>query len=106
MLQIRVEEDEQEIWMTLQGCVAGPEVAELNRAWAELAPRLQNRQLSIDLRTVTHSDEAGVQALGQIYARTKARLLTRTPWSEALALEILYGQENGVLVDAGEWMGY
>ena len=55
---------------------------------------------------MTHSDEAGLQALGQIYTRTKARLLTRTPWSEVLALEILYGQENGLLVDAGEWMGY
>jgi hypothetical protein len=102
MLRIRIEEDDQEVWMLLQGQIVGPEVDGLNQAWAELAPRLQDRRAVIDLRTVTGSDKAGEQMLGEIYAQTKATLLTRTPWSQYLALEIMYGREDGVLALAGE----
>jgi anti-anti-sigma regulatory factor len=102
MLRIRIEESEEEIGMTLHGRIAGPEVTELNRAWAEMAPRLREKHLWIDLRTVTHSDAAGKQVLGEIYAQTKARLLTRTLWSEYLALEIMYGREDGVFANACE----
>ena len=88
--------------MTLQGQVAGPGVLELNRAWAEMAPRLHGKRLLIDLRTVTHSDAAGKRVLGEIYAGTKAKLLTLTLWSEYLALEIMYGREDGVFGQACE----
>jgi anti-anti-sigma regulatory factor len=102
MLQIRIDEGADEIRMTLQGQVAGPQVPELNRAWAEVAPRLHEKQLSIDLGTVTHSDAAGIQVLVDIYERTRAKLLTMSLWSEYLALEIMYGREDGVLANACE----
>jgi anti-anti-sigma regulatory factor len=102
MLDITIEEYEQEIWISLKGCMAGPDVSELNQAWAQLEPRLAGRNVAIDLRGVTQSDKAGVQALGEIYTRTRARLLTEI--SDYLALEIMYGQEDGVLMDTREWV--
>ncbi len=102
MLQIMIEEGDGEILITLAGCVAGPNVGDLFRVWAELAPQLRGRRVSIDLHGVTQWDPAGVQALGGIYTRTKARLLTDI--SDCLALEIMYGQVDGVLVDASEWV--
>ncbi len=91
MLRIKLDENEDEIGMTLEGRIAGPAVTELNRAWEEMAPRLTEKHLWIDLRRVIHSDTAGKQVLGAIYARTHARFLTRTLWSESLALEIMQG---------------
>ena len=102
MLQIKIDEVADEIPMTLQGQIAGPEVSELNRAWAEVAPRLHKKRLAIDLGTVTHSDAAGIQMLVEIYQRTDARLLTMSLWSEYLALEIMYGREDHVLAHACE----
>jgi len=102
MLNIRIDESADEIRMTLQGQIAGPEVPELNRAWAEVAPRLHQKRLAIDLGTVTHSDPTGMQALIEIYDRTRARLLTMSLWSEYLALEIMYGREDHVLSHACE----
>ena len=103
MLQITVEEDNREVWIRLDGSVAGMDVADLCRAWAEVAPRRGTRQVKIDLRGVTESDNAGVQILGEMYSRTNARLMAGT-LSECLALEVMYGQEDGILVDASEWL--
>jgi hypothetical protein len=89
MLRINFDESEDEIGMTLEGRIAGPAVTELNRAWEEIAPRLAERHLWIDLRRVIHSDSAGKQALGLIYAQTHAKFLTRTFWSKSLAQEIM-----------------
>ena len=103
MLLITIEEDDREVWMTLEGCVSGTHVSDLCRAWAEVAPRRGAREVKIDLRGVTESDDAGVLALGDIYARTNAKLLAGT-LTECLALEVMYGQENGVLIEASEWL--
>jgi ABC-type transporter Mla MlaB component len=103
MLQITIEEDSRAVGITLDGSVAGMDVADLCRAWAELAPRRGTRQLKIDLRGVTESDTAGVLVLGEIYSRTNAKLMAGT-LSECLALDVMYGQENGVLIDACEWL--
>ena len=91
MLRIKFDENEEEIGLTLEGRIAGPAVTELNRAWEEMAPRLTGKHLWIDLRRVLHSDSAGKQTLHEIYTRTHAKLITRTEWSEFLALEIMWG---------------
>ncbi len=87
-LRITFQEDEKTVEIRLEGRVAGPWVAELNRFWAETAPRLSNRGLSLDLRNVVYSDAAGKQVLREIYAQTQARLVTSTPWTQYLAEEI------------------
>jgi ABC-type transporter Mla MlaB component len=104
MLEIRVEEDDWQICIALLGCVSGVHVADVYRAWAELAPRRGNRQVRIDLSEVTESDKAAVVALGNIYNLTNAKLRVGTPESEILELEVMYGQDDGVLIRAHEWI--
>ena len=87
-LRISLQETERAIEITLEGRVAGPWVAELSRVWVETAPRLDSRNLILDLRNVTYADDAGTGALRAIYAQTHARLFAGTPWTEYLAEEI------------------
>ncbi len=74
--------------MTLEGRVTGPWVAELKRAWVDLAPRLKDRTLSIDLRNVIYADASGKQVLREIYGQTHAKLIASSPWAQYLAEEI------------------
>ncbi len=87
-LKITIQENDTSVEITLEGRVAGPWVVELDNAWKEIAPRLSNRRLSIDLRNVIYSDPKGKQVLREIYAQTHATLVTSTPWTEYLAQEI------------------
>ena len=87
-LRITIRENESEAEITLEGRLAGPWVVELSKAWRETAPRLGSRKVSLDLRDVTYSDEAGKQVLREIVAQTKAELVTSTPLTKYLAQEI------------------
>jgi len=87
-LRITIEEDENVMELKLEGRVAGPWAAELNRFWVEEAPRLASRKLSLDLRNVTYADADGTKALRDIYSRTNAELVTSTPWTQFLAEQI------------------
>lgn len=89
-LKITIQNDEKEVSITLEGRVAGPWVAELNRVWVDLAPQLKNRTLSIDLRNVIYADASGKQVLREIYAQTHARLIASSPWAQFLAEEIMH----------------
>jgi hypothetical protein len=87
-LRITVEENGEEMLIKLEGRVAGPWVAELDRLWAQASPTLSSRQLSLDLRETTYADADGVRALQTIYSQTKAAILTSTPWTQYLAEEV------------------
>lgn len=91
-LKITIQNSEKEIEITLEGRVAGPWVAELNRVWVETAPQLGDRTLSIDLRNVTYADAPGKQLLREIYSQTHARLVASSPWAQYLAEEITQSQ--------------
>jgi anti-anti-sigma regulatory factor len=88
MLRISIHEDDRSIGFKLMGRLAGPWVAELNRAWLETAARLEGRTLKLDLRDLTYSDSDGKRALKDIFTRTGAELITSSFWSEHLANEI------------------
>ena len=88
MLRITVQESDHTISMRLEGRVAGPWLAELSRAWDETAPRLGEKKFEIDLHNVTYSDAAGKELLRNIYAQSKAELITRSPLTQYLAEEI------------------
>ncbi len=88
MLRITINESESAIGMRLEGRVAGMWLSELSRAWAETAPRLGKKKLSIDLHNVTYADAGGKQTLREIYAQTGAELITGTLWAQYLADEI------------------
>jgi ABC-type transporter Mla MlaB component len=106
MLAIRVEEDDREICIALAGGVGEMDSSELLHAWEAVAQRRGQRQVRIDLHAVTHSDKTGARALSNIYAQTNARLMVGygTPEAEILALEVMYGQEDGPLFHEREWM--
>lgn len=74
--------------LKLEGRVAGPWAAELNRFCVEEISRLSSKKLSLDLRSVTYADADGTKALRDIYTRTHAEFVTGTPWTEFLAEQI------------------
>jgi hypothetical protein len=87
-LRISLEQKESAAKVTLEGRVAGPWVAELDRFWEATAPLLASKQLSIDLRNVTYADAGGKQVLSAIHAQTGATLVASTPFTRQLAAEI------------------
>lgn len=89
MLRITIDETSEAIAIRLDGRVTGPWAAELNKAWAEAAPRRGTKKVSLDLRNVTFMDEKGKLVLGAIHAETAAELIAGTPWTRFLAEEIV-----------------
>ncbi len=72
----------------MEGRVAGPWVAELARAWTEVTPRLGQKKLSIDVRSVTFADAEGTAELRAIVAQSNAEVIASSPWTQYLADEI------------------
>jgi anti-anti-sigma regulatory factor len=88
MLRITIEQSAKATLIILEGRITGSWTAELGRTWAELAPTMGTRKLSIDLRNTTYADASGIQALKDIYLQTAAELVTSSPWTEYLAEKI------------------
>ena len=88
MLRITVDENPDAMIIKLEGRLAGPWAAELDRLWEETAPSLAERKLSLDLRETTFADAGGIRILRAIYSQTGAAILTGTPWTQYLAEEV------------------
>lgn len=88
MLRIAIQENDETVVIKLDGRIVWPWVAELSHVWAETAPRLSSRKLSLDVRNVTYMDADGKRALADIYALTSAEFVANTPWTRYLAEEI------------------
>jgi hypothetical protein len=71
--------------ITIEGKIAGPNVAELDRAWRELEPALGEKKLSVDLCGVTFMDGKAKQLLAEIYAKTQAAFIADTPLTKYFA---------------------
>jgi hypothetical protein len=87
-LRISVDQNSARIGITLEGRVAGPWAAELDRTWAELAPSVGSRKVLLDLCNTTYADFAGIRVLRAIYGGTSAEIVTSSPWTKYLAEEI------------------
>jgi hypothetical protein len=87
-LKITIQDQGETIEIKLEGRVVGPWVAELRRVWAETAPQLGMKSLSIDIQQVTYADAGGKEALREIYTQTHATLIASSPWAQYLAEEI------------------
>lgn len=72
----------------LEGRIAGPWAAELDRLWEETKPTLNARKLALDLRDTTFADAGGIRMLRAIFSQTQAAILTSTPWTQYLADEV------------------
>jgi anti-anti-sigma regulatory factor len=88
MLRITVQENSNGMTLKLEGRLAGPWAAELDRLWEETAPSLAERKLSLDLRETTYADAGGIRVLKAIYSQTGAAILAGTPWTQYLAEEV------------------
>jgi hypothetical protein len=97
-LRITIQEHATEMVIKLEGRIAGPWAAELDRLWVETKPNLDARKLVLDLRDTTFADAGGIRALRAIYFQTKAVILTSTPWTQYLAGEVT--RENLQTLDA------
>jgi hypothetical protein len=81
----------------IEGKVAGANVAELDRAWRELAPALGEKILSVDLCDVTFMDGQAKNLLAEIYAKTQAAFIANTPLTKYFAQQARQSSrsENG-----------
>ena len=93
-LRISIQENDTLIGFTLVGRLAGPWVAELERAWKEVATRLEGKKLSLDVRDLTYSDAGGKQVLREMFKRSRAEFITHSDWSHHLADEIRNSNGN------------
>jgi anti-anti-sigma regulatory factor len=93
-LRITVEANEETMVVKLEGRIAGPWVAELDRLWAQTSPSLASRRVSLDLRETTYADAGGIRVLRAIYSQTEAAILTSTPWTQYLADEVTRKSDN------------
>ena len=91
MLRISITPTAEVVTITLDGRVAGPWAEELGRSWAEVAPTLGTRKVTIDLRNTTYADAAGIDVLKGIYGKAAAELITGSPWTKYLAEEVTRG---------------
>jgi anti-anti-sigma regulatory factor len=87
-LRITIEKNAESIAIILEGRIAGPWAAEVDRTWSELAPSIGTKKVSIDLSNATYADADGIRVLHGIYSQTAAELKTSTPWTKYLAEEI------------------
>ena len=87
-LRITVQENATQMTFKLEGRIAGPWVAELDRLWSGMGTTLGARKLVLDIRDTTFADAGGIRVLRSIYLQTKAEFLTSTPWTQYLAEEV------------------
>ena len=90
-MKISVQETEKTVILKIEGRAAEPLVAELNRAWQNLAPSLGSRKLSVDLRGVTFMDMTGRHLLAEIHTKSGAEFLADTPMTKYFAEEAMQG---------------
>jgi anti-anti-sigma regulatory factor len=87
-LRITLNQKEEAALLTLEGRVAGPWATELGRVWIDTAPRLAQKDLSIDISNVTFADADGMKVLRDIYSQARAEIVANTPWTRHLAVQI------------------
>jgi hypothetical protein len=87
-LLISIQENDNSIGFTLVGRLAGPWVAELEHAWKEVEPRLEEKRLSLDVCDLTYSDAGGKRVLRDMFVKSSAEFVTSNDWSHHLAEEI------------------
>jgi ABC-type transporter Mla MlaB component len=89
VLKITVDEKPKQLTLKLEGRIAGPWVAEFKRTWHSLAPSLDSKKLSLDLRGVTQLDAEGQRLLSEMYAKTGADFQTNSLEMEFRVQEVM-----------------
>jgi hypothetical protein len=85
------------IGFRIEGRLAGPWVAELDRVWRETIPSLGGRTVRLDLCDLMYTDEAGKETLRGMVSATGAEMIASSAWSQYLAEELRDGKHrNGI----------
>ena len=87
MLRITINDEPKKLTLKLEGKIAGPWVAELDRTWHSIDPVLDDKKLAIDLRGVSYVDHEGREILAEIYRRTHAQFEADSPLTQYFAQE-------------------
>ena len=87
VLKITITNQPKAIALKLEGAIAGNWVPELARSWQALRASLDHKEVSIDLREVTHVDSEGKNLLAEIYGETGASFLADRPLTQYFAEE-------------------
>ncbi len=74
--------------LTLEGRVAGPWAAELERVWLEQAPQLATRKVVINLANVIYADGDGIRVLREVFSQAQPEIVANSPWTKHLAEQI------------------
>ncbi|HEX3376941.1 MAG TPA: hypothetical protein VHS29_08780 [Candidatus Acidoferrales bacterium] len=80
-----IQKESRDATIKIEGKIAGANVAELDRAWREMASGLGEKKLSVDLCGVTFMDGNGNHLLAEIYGKTGAEFIADTPLSKYFA---------------------
>jgi len=67
LLKITIEKTGAALRLKLDGKLSGPWVAELEKAWSELAEAARNGSTIVDLTEVTHIDAEGRRLLAEMH---------------------------------------
>lgn len=101
MLRITIDDEANPVRLKLEGRIAGPWAAELDRAWQSLGPSLGEKKLCVDLCGVTYIDREGRRILADLYRQSHAHFETDTPLAQYFAEEARgsakHGNGNGKL---------
>ena len=94
MVKITVSGNES-VTLTIEGRIAGPWIAELNKAWHSLAPSLKGRKLTVNLNGVTYIAPEAYQCLRDIHKQTGALFVGNSPLTSYFARELMKPTKNG-----------
>jgi len=95
MLKVTIQEGAKAIELKLEGRIVGAWVSEFDRAWHSLAPSLDGKKLSVDLRGVTYIDTEGREVLSDIYRQTHAQFKADSPLTKYFVEEAKSNSHNG-----------
>ena len=94
-LRITINENSTTATLKLEGRLAAAWVSECSLAWQSVVPNLGNKQLCLDLRSLTFVDRSGAELLSQIYRQHRAQFLTSTPLTKYFAEQAIRTSHSG-----------
>jgi anti-anti-sigma factor len=84
-MRLTIAEAPSAVVFCLEGKVSGAMVHELRQAWTAFAPKLEGRNLVVDLSGTLYIDGAGLSVLAEIYRDARAEFQSNSPLTEYFA---------------------
>jgi len=84
-LRITTQQEIGTVTIKIEGRLAGALISELQKEWLRIAPGLDGKRLTLDLRDMTFADASGSEMLRKIYKVAGAGFLASTPFTRFIA---------------------